>query len=302
MAARRFSTARHAFVQAAAAAFQRLGGQVEKVGAANPGGRGAGELPREQIDQGGKLPLRRAALPGVGQGGHRIDKKDVTGLILRFRACAASRREHRRPGRHGSARRPAVLPGRRRQAPRRPGRCGTSAAWSSRSGHRTAAGSAATGPASCRRAAGPGASVVSGSGQSTRTRFASDGRSCWTRSISRASMPKISGVSPGRQSRAGRVVVGRLRPERTSSAPARALISELLPVPVPPNVATISGDSRRTRREFSRPASRPMIAWQVSAGRHGGAECDQSSKRLARASISAKSSRWARSPVDISIR
>ena len=165
-----------------------------------------------------------------------------------------------------------MLPGRRRQAPRPRGRCGTSAAWSSRSRHRTAAGSAATGPASCRTADGPGASVVSGSGQSTSTRFASDGRSCWTRSISWASMPKISGVSPGRQSSAGRVVVGRPRPERTSSAPARALISELLPVPVPPSVATMSGDSRRMRREFSRPASRPMIAWHVSAGRHGGAE------------------------------
>ena len=75
---------RHGFVQAAAAAFQGLGGQVEKVGAANPGGRGPGELPREQIDQGGKLPLRRTALLGIGQGGQRIDEEDVTGLIPRF--------------------------------------------------------------------------------------------------------------------------------------------------------------------------------------------------------------------------
>ena len=106
------------------------------------------------------------------------------------------------------------------------------------------------------------------------------GRSCWTRSISWASMPRISGVSPGRQSRAGRVVVGRPRPERTSSAPARALISELLPVPVPPNVATTSGDSRRMRSEFSRPASRSMIAWQVSAGRQGGADATSPASAL----------------------
>ena len=62
------------------------------------------------------------------------------------------------------------------------------------------------------------------------------------------------------QSKAGRVVVGRPRPERTNSAPARALIKELLPVPVPPNMATTSGDSRRTRKEFKRPRRRPTIA------------------------------------------
>ena len=70
----------------------------------------------------------------------------------------------------------------------------------------------------------------------------------------------------------GRIVVGRSRPVRTSSAPAKALISELLPVPVPPKVATTRGDSSRMRRVPRRRVSRSIIARQVSAGRHAGAE------------------------------
>ena len=75
---------RHGFIQAAAAACQRLGGQVEKVRAANPGGRGPCKLPREQIREGGKLPLRRPALLGIGQGGNRIDEEYVPRLVSPF--------------------------------------------------------------------------------------------------------------------------------------------------------------------------------------------------------------------------
>ena len=41
-----------------------------------------------------------------------------------------------------------------------------------------------------------------------------------------------------------------------------ALTSELLPVPVPPNVATTSGDSRRMRSESIRERTRLMSARQ----------------------------------------
>ena len=137
-----------------------------------------------------------------------------------------------------------------------------------------------------------GASVVSGSGQSTSTKFAKEGESCWTRSTSLAGMPSISAVSPGRQRMTGRRVVGRSRPVRTSSTPAKALISALLPVPLPPKVATISGDSSLIRRLPSRRVSRSTIARHVSAGRHIGAERDNVSSRWAKASISPRSSRW----------
>ena len=44
----------------------------------------ARELPREQIDQGGKLPLRRLSLLGGDQGGKRIDEEKMVRLIPRF--------------------------------------------------------------------------------------------------------------------------------------------------------------------------------------------------------------------------
>ena len=313
MAVRRFSMAGRASSKRRRQLSRACGGQVEKVGAANPGGRGPGELPREQIDQGGKLPLRRTALLGIGQGGKRIDEEDVPGLIPRFQALPpvvanigvlvgmGLHEDQPRPrggggkflGHAGTA--VLLLRGGHDQARRTSGRI--------RRNRASVVSDGAPGGAPVlwvRVAVGSIGRIGVGAIDENQVRQRR-ARSCWIRSISRASMPKISGVSPGRQSSAGRVVVGRPRPERTSSAPARALISELLPVPVPPNVATMSGDSRRTRSEFSRPASRPMIAWHVSAGRHGGAKRDQSSKRLARASISARSSRWARSPVDIPI-
>ena len=139
------------------------------------------------------------------------------------------------------------------------------------------------------------ASVVSGSGQSTKTKSRRAGRSRSIHSTEALSMPSNSGVRPGRQMRVGRVVVGRDRPVCTTSAPSRAFTNALLPVPVPPSVATTSGASSRTRSESARAASRRTKARHFSAGCQVGALSDQRLSRSTRASISARTSRCANS-------
>ena len=113
-------------------------------------------------------------------------------------------------------------------------------------------------------------SVVSGSGQSIRTRLASEGRSRRTSSTLSGGMPSIWGEMSGRQMSVGRTVVGRWRPAWTTSAPSRALTRALLPVPVPPRVATTRGASIRRRSESARWASRRTRAWQGPPGCQGG--------------------------------
>ena len=124
-------------------------------------------------------------------------------------------------------------------------------------------------------AARPSSSVVSGSGQSIRTISRNTGRSRCTSSTLAGSMPNMSGVKSGQQMIVGRVVVGRSRPVCTTSLPNNALTSALLPVPVPPRVATTSGASMRTRNEPARSASRRTKARHFSAGAQAGAASAQ---------------------------
>ncbi len=138
-------------------------------------------------------------------------------------------------------------------------------------------------------------SVVSGSGQSTTTRSRSAGKSRSIDSTVDGSMPSISGVRPGRHTSVGRVVVGRDRPVCTTSAPTIAFTSALLPVPVPPRVATTSGASSRTRNDAARSVSRRTNARHFSAGCHAGASPAHRLSRSTRASTSASNSKWASS-------
>ena len=84
------------------------------------------------------------------------------------------------------------------------------------------------------------------------------------------------------------VVVGRCRPDADASCPINALTSVLLPVPVPPNVATTNGDSRRIRREFTRSRIFKTSDRAFRPGAHAGASLSHRRKRSTRSSISAK--------------
>ncbi len=68
------------FIQSPPTAFQGRRGQIENVRAANPRGGGAGELPREQIDQSSELALGPSAFQRVGQRGQGVDKEDVASV------------------------------------------------------------------------------------------------------------------------------------------------------------------------------------------------------------------------------
>ncbi len=105
-------------------------------------------------------------------------------------------------------------------------------------------------PAAC------ASSVVSGSGQSNSTTSRSSGESRCTTCTLAGSIPSNSGVMSPRQMRIGCRVVGRCRPASVTSPPTRAFTSVLLPVPVPPSVATTRGASSRMRSASARWVSR----------------------------------------------
>ncbi len=136
-------------------------------------------------------------------------------------------------------------------------------------------------------------SFVSGSGQSMMTMSRNSSASRCTSSKSSSGSPSDSTSVWVCAINTGRRVVGRCRPAVVHSVPTSALTSELLPVPVPPKVATISGASSRMRSVSTRCNTRRTSDCARASGSQGESADAHWFRRPVSSSTSASISRWA---------